>query len=59
MVRDREAWCAAVQGIRKSGHDWVTEQQQLRTRWEMVVGEGGGVRDSGGGGSHCERRNTS
>ena len=50
MVRDREAWCAAVQGIRKSGHDWVTEQQQLRRRWEMVVGEGeGGERQWGRG----------
>ena len=26
MVKDREAWCAAVPGITKSGHDWVTEQ---------------------------------
>ena len=25
MVKDREAWCAAVHGVR---HDLVTEQQQ-------------------------------
>ena len=27
MVRGREAWCAAVHGIRVR-HDWVTRQQQ-------------------------------
>ena len=29
MVRDREAWCAAVHGGHKVRHDLVTEQQQL------------------------------
>ena len=27
-VKDREAWCAAVHGITKIGHDLVTEQHQ-------------------------------
>ena len=28
VVRDREAWRAAVRGGRRVGHDWTTEQQQ-------------------------------
>ena len=28
MVKDREAWSAAVHGVTKVGHDWATEQQQ-------------------------------
>ena len=28
MVRDREAWHAAVHGVTRVGHDWATEQQQ-------------------------------
>ena len=25
LVKDREAWCAAVHGLQRVGHDWVTE----------------------------------
>ena len=28
MVKDREAWCAAVHGVTRVRHDLVTEQQQ-------------------------------
>ena len=28
IVKDREAWRAAVHGSQRFGHDWVTEQQQ-------------------------------
>ena len=28
MVRDREAWSAAVMGSQRVRHDWATEQQQ-------------------------------
>ena len=27
MVKDREAWRAAVHGVAESGHDWATEKQ--------------------------------
>ena len=26
--KDREAWCAAVHGVARVGHDLMTEQQQ-------------------------------
>ena len=28
MVKDSEAWHAAVHGLQRVRHDWVTEQQQ-------------------------------
>ena len=28
LVMDREAWRAAVHGVQRVGHDWVTEQQE-------------------------------
>ena len=28
MVRDKEAWCAAVHGVQRVGRDWVAEQQE-------------------------------
>jgi len=28
IVKDREAWCAAVHGVSKIGHDLMTKQQQ-------------------------------
>ena len=30
MVKDREAWCAAIHGVAKVGHDLPTEQHQHR-----------------------------
>ena len=36
MVRDWEAWHAAVRGSKRVGHDWVTEQHsQTVERWNM------------------------
>ena len=31
MVKDREAWCPAVHGIARNGHDCMTKQQQPET----------------------------
>ena len=25
LVMDREAWCAAIYGLQRVGHDWATE----------------------------------
>ena len=32
MVKDREAWCAAVHGVTKVEPDWATEQQQSKQK---------------------------
>ena len=32
QVIDRETWCAAVLGVARSWNDWVTKQQQRRSR---------------------------
>ena len=42
MVRDREAWHAAVIGLQRAGHDWATEQEQhryisWRRTWQSTV----------------------
>ena len=45
IVRNREAWCAAVEGLQRVRHDLATEQQQIthfRTRavirgWNLAV----------------------
>ena len=34
MVKDGEAWRAAVHGLQRVGHNWVTEQQQ-QLKWEF------------------------
>ena len=28
LVKDKEDWCAAVHGLQRVRHNWVTEQQQ-------------------------------
>ena len=40
MVKDRDAWCAAVHGITRVGHDWVTEQwqqQQQEQQQQQII----------------------
>ena len=34
LVMDRDAWCAAVHGVQRVGHDWVTELNCVKSiRW--------------------------
>ena len=40
LVMDREAWCAAVCGVQRVGHDWATElQQHVMKKGECVFFE--------------------
>ena len=32
MVRDREAWCAAIHGLQRIQHDWATGKQKQQTQ---------------------------
>ena len=39
LVMDREAWCAAIHGVARVGHDWATELTERKTRdnWQQRV----------------------
>ena len=37
IVRNREAWRAAVQGLQRDGHNWATEQQQQSLEIESNI----------------------
>ena len=37
MVRDRDAWCATVNGVTKSWTDGATQQQQQKTIKKLFV----------------------
>jgi len=39
MVKDREAWCAAVHGSQRVEYDWVTEQKQRHLLVFFFLGE--------------------
>ena len=43
LVMDREAWCAAVHGLQRVGHDWATE----RNWTEYIFCQGGAALNSG------------
>ena len=36
MMKDREAWRAAVHGSQRLGHDLVTEQQQIKVNVNVL-----------------------
>ena len=36
IVKDREAWCAAVHGLQRVGHNLATEQQQQGVNTEIL-----------------------
>ena len=35
MARNREAWFAAVHGVKRVGHNWATEQQQQQQEGQI------------------------
>ena len=37
MVKDRDAWHAAVHGVVKGGQDWVTELNCISVQWYLTV----------------------
>ena len=37
LVMDREAWCAAVLGWQRVGHDWVTELNFMLFKYSYVM----------------------
>ena len=47
MVKDREAWRAAVMGSQRVGHNWATEQQciSLNLTWLHMVGVKGNEKE--------------
>ena len=37
IMKDKEAWCAAVHGLQIAGHDVATEQQQALHYWSVQL----------------------
>ena len=37
LVMDREAWSAAVHGVKGVGHDWATELNWKFDKWQLSV----------------------
>ena len=37
IMKDKEAWCAAVHGLQIVGHDLATEQQQVLHYWSVQL----------------------